>query len=65
MGPGGCDKTQDMIDEWNEKTKDLREEGGAGFEGTKPLVRKYVSVTPGALKTIKSIMRAKYKRRLI
>lgn len=34
MGPGGCDKTQDMIDEWNEKTKDLRE--SAGVDAAEP-----------------------------
>ena len=67
MGPGGCDKTQEMIDEWNEKIKDLnlREEGGAGFEATKLLVRKYIKDTPGAVETIKRIVRNKYKHKLL
>lgn len=26
MGPGGCDKTQEMIDEWEEKVKDLKKD---------------------------------------
>jgi hypothetical protein len=41
------------------------EEYGAGFEGTKKLVRNYVKDTPGAVQTIKRIVKAKYKRKLL
>ncbi len=99
MKPGGCDKTQQMIDEWSESVKDLREDStpsqmsnldtveqgvmagplgedlptkkkkikkeeyGAGFDGTSQLVQNYARVTPGAVHTIKRVMRDKYKRK--
>jgi hypothetical protein len=105
MGPGGCDKTQEMIEDWERRTKGLledttpsqlqgldpsqdvgivggplgeddpkakrlkkalkKEEYGAGFEGTKKLVHNYIKDTPGAVRTIKSVVRAKYKRRVL
>lgn len=65
MKSGGCDKTQEMIDEWDKQVAPLKEEYGAGFEATKGLVRNYVKDTPGAVRTIKKVMRAKYKRKLL
>lgn len=65
MKPGGCDKTQEMIDEWEKQVAPLKEEYGAGFEGTKNLVHNYVKDTPGAVQTIKKVVRAKYKRKLL
>lgn len=68
-----CDKTQEMIDQWLEKTKHLKEDStpsqmyGAldteqGIQGgplgeDDPTKKKQVQ-------TIKSIVRAKYKRKL-
>ncbi len=41
MGPGGCDKTQEMIDEWNEQTKGLFEEEDSKRSTTEVLRDKY------------------------
>lgn len=63
MGPGGCDKTQEMIDEWRRQTKDL-------FEGNNQDVGPDAGILRGPIgeddpsktvKIIKSVIRTKYK----
>ena len=67
MGPGGCDKTQEMIDEWERKCEGIlgliKAEYGAGELGNKEVVKKYAEVTPGqTLHTIMKVIRGKYKK---
>jgi hypothetical protein len=63
MMPGGCDKTQQMIGEWERKIAPLKEEHGAGEVGSDEVVRKYTKLTPGqVLNTIKQVIRGKYKK---
>lgn len=63
MKPDGCDKTQQMIGEWEHKIAPLKEEHGAGELGSDEVVKKYTKLTPGqVLHTIKQVIRGKYKK---